>query len=104
MSVVRTCLLAGLVVAALLSIAQGEGDMNWTEASDPRALCNDFTRAGYFLRRNESSDKWVIFLESGSLCFSNDTCNRRFFNAEVREQDANHAYPSNICVVPRWLS
>lgn len=65
---------------------EGEGArdlLTWRLASDPRAVCNDFTRAGFFLRRNNASDKWVIFLEGGSLCFSNDTCNRRFFRAEV---------------------
>ena len=58
--------------------------MIWHEARDARALCNDYSRAGFFMRRNTSSNKWIIFLESGSLCFSNETCNRRFFRTEVR--------------------
>jgi len=57
--------------------------MVWQEARDPRALCNDYSRAGFFLRRNSSSERWIIFLESGSLCFSSSTCNRRFFRSEV---------------------
>ena len=92
---VRACLFPRLcvVLVALLSAAQSQDDatrMRWVPSSDNQALCNDFTQAGYFMRRNESSDKWVIFLESGSLCFSNDTCNRRFFNEEVgKKQDVN---------------
>ena len=57
--------------------------MYWKLASDHQAVCNDFTRAGFFIRRNESSDKWIIFLESGSMCYSSETCNRRFFRREV---------------------
>ena len=62
------------------------GQLVWQGSKDPQALCNDFTQAGYFKRKNSTSDKWVIFLESGGLCFSNDTCNRRFFQREVRER------------------
>lgn len=91
-------LLAGLcVVAALLSVARSQ--MQWVEANDSRALCNDFTRAGYFVKRNKSSDKWVIFLESGSLCYSNDTCNRRFFNSrvsDVTKMRTNHILPTPV--------
>lgn len=66
------------------SQAQADGDrLFWEEANDPLAVCNDYTRAGFFLRRNTNSNNWVIYLESGSLCFSNDTCNRRFFRSEV---------------------
>ncbi len=87
----RGCLAAGLVSVALvltalpsMGAASDENLMVWNEASNPRALCNDYSRAGYFLRRNPNSSNWIIFLESGSLCFSNETCNRRFFRGEVR--------------------
>ena len=70
-------------VLALVCLGQSQDGLLWHLASDPQALCNDFTRAGFFLRRNTSSDKWLIFLESGGFCFSNETCNRRFFRSEV---------------------
>ena len=57
--------------------------LEWFHVSDGSALCNDFTRAGYFLRRVDTSDYWIIYLESGGLCYSNETCNRRFFLSEV---------------------
>lgn len=61
----------------------------WNTTTNPQALCNDFTKAGYFMTRDRTnSDKWLIFLESGGLCFSNDTCNRRYFNRETRERFA----------------
>jgi len=81
------CNLASLLeVVVLLGCLAGTStaqDMMWNEANDSRALCNDFTQAGFFLRRNRSSNSWVIFLEGGSLCYSNDTCNRRFFRSDV---------------------
>ena len=75
-----------LCALSCLPAACGTTRMTWATSSNSSALCNDFTRAGYFLRRNLTSDDWVIFLESGSLCFSNDTCNRRFFLSNIRER------------------
>lgn len=66
--------------------------MTWEYANDSAALCNDFTRAGYFIRRNNESPNWLIFLESGGLCYSRDSCNRRFFVREVRSSYLNHKY------------
>lgn len=57
--------------------------MKWVSASNPEALCNDFTQAGFFIRQNQSSNNWVVFLESGGLCYSTESCNRRFFVRKV---------------------
>ena len=57
--------------------------MIWVSASNSTALCNDFTRAGFFIRRNTNSNNWVVFLEGGGLCYNTDTCNRRFFVSMV---------------------
>lgn len=74
-------LLVGLV--ACFNCQPQENILSWRRATDPKALCNDYTRAGFFLNRNPTSSKWIIFLESGSLCYSNGTCNRRFFDESV---------------------
>ena len=84
-----TVLLVSLYCTLSVSVAQ-ESYLQWHEVANETALCNDFTKAGFFLSRNlnfsdPNSAKWVIFLESGSLCFSNDTCNRRFFADSVSE-------------------
>lgn len=76
-------LLLLLSLTACSDAQRSENVLFWKRASDPKALCNDYTRAGFFLNRNSNSSKWVIFLESGSLCYSNDTCNRRFFRETV---------------------
>ena len=52
-------------------------------------MCNDYSRAGFFLERTGST-KWVIFLESGGLCYSPETCNKRFIKPEVRLEFATN--------------
>ena len=67
-----------------LTLAQStQPKMKWISASNDDALCNDFTRAGFFIHENPSSNNWVVFLESGGLCYSTESCNRRFFVREV---------------------
>ena len=61
----------------------GSNKMSWVSASNATALCNDYTRAGFFIHRNESSRDWVVFLESGGLCYNTESCNRRFFVRQV---------------------
>ena len=84
----KTLHVVAVVLVALICSSSVKDSLSrrlqWYDVSDSSALCNDFTRAGYFIRRKNTSDKWIIFLESGGLCYSNETCNRRFFMSEVR--------------------
>ena len=57
---------------------------NVTRAVERGALCNDFSIAGYFIRRNHGSNDWVIFLEGGGGCASVRECNERFIDDRVR--------------------
>lgn len=57
---------------------------NITRAVERGALCNDFSIAGYFIRRNHSSTNWVIYLEGGGGCVSVTECNERFIDYRVR--------------------
>ena len=84
------CWRAVVLVASLVVILSNpslvvsqEQEMRWQQATDPKALCNDYTRAGFFISRNEKSSNWVIFFESGGVCYSRDNCNRHFFSVEV---------------------
>ena len=81
----------GALIAAttvfLCLLGSASTQLTWEFANNEAALCNDFTRAGFFHHNVSSEDKkWVIFLESGSLCYSNETCNRRYFQSHVRER------------------
>jgi hypothetical protein len=48
-------------------------------ASSPDALCNDGTPADYYVRRSvvPNTDKWVIMLEGGDVCYDVPTCLER---------------------------
>ena len=74
--------------------------LTWNLTNDPRALCNDFTRAGFFHRRGtgggDGDQKWVVFLESGSLCYSSETCNRRYFQSYLRDRYSTDVRGENI--------
>ena len=70
---------------------------NISRAIERGALCNDFSPAGYFIRRNNpissnSTDmedifsKWVIFLESGGGCTTPRSCNERFIQQSIRKE------------------
>ena len=40
--------------------------------------CNDGSPAGYYIRRNPSSRKWVLFLEGGWYCYDQVSCEARW--------------------------
>lgn len=64
--------------------------LTWNTITNPSAVCNDFTEAGFFIRPSPqglNKHKWVIYLESGGFCASADTCNRRYTNSSLREGD-----------------
>ena len=82
-----TAVTAILAVFTGLLLASASTKLTWDFTNNEAALCSDFTRAGFF-HRNVSSEekKWVIFLEGGGLCYSNETCNRRYFRSQIRER------------------
>ncbi|KAH8360819.1 hypothetical protein KR084_004349 [Drosophila pseudotakahashii] len=62
--------------------ASGSGDQS---RSLKRAIlanssitCNDGTHAGYYLRKQPSSKKWIVFLEGGWHCFDVRSCRARW--------------------------
>lgn len=73
--------------ALLITVCHSQ--LAWKFTSNPAAVCNDFSRTGFFYRnvsRDSSEKKWILFLESGSLCYSNATCNQRYFQPHLREK------------------
>lgn len=85
-----TCAVRYLLFS-LCCVVLGEGSHllmyhNITGAVERGALCNDFTVAGYFIRRNHSSNDWVIYLEGGGGCASVTACNERFIDYRIRSK------------------
>ncbi|XP_054635897.1 carboxylesterase notum2 isoform X2 [Dunckerocampus dactyliophorus] len=42
--------------------------------------CNDGTPAGFYLKENRGSRRWLLFLEGGWFCYSKETCDSRYQN------------------------
>ena len=59
------------------------------------ALCNDKSRAVYYIRQSQSR-KWIIFFESGGLCSSNDACNKRYKKDDSRVLMTSKGMPAEI--------
>ena len=47
--------------------------------SDTEAVCNDNSRATFYIEPR-SSNKWIVFFESGAFCASFEECNKRYLN------------------------
>jgi hypothetical protein len=92
-------LLVLLYVAPFLIASAGNGNsFTWKAIDDDGALCNDFSRAGYLIKRTEGSNKWLIFLESGGLCYSPESCNRRFFHPFVRREFSSNTGADSLSI------
>lgn len=46
--------------------------------SNRSIVCNDGTAAGFYLRKNPNSKKWIVFLEGGWHCYDKKTCRARW--------------------------
>ena len=87
--------LSAVIICIILCSCSGE--LIWGFTNNNAALCNDFTRAGFFHRHARvGNQKWVIVLEGGSLCYSSDTCNRRYFQSHLRERYSSDFGAQNI--------
>ncbi|XP_040576551.1 palmitoleoyl-protein carboxylesterase NOTUM isoform X2 [Lepeophtheirus salmonis] len=54
--------------------------------------CNDGSPAGYYMRRNSRSRRWVIFLEGGWYCYDNISCESRWIR--LRSLMSSERWPS----------
>ena len=88
-----------LLTGWLFAVRQAAGlDPNqplvWATVKSDAALCNDHTKAGFFHREPSAGaeGKWVIYLESGAVCYSNETCNRRYFNSTIQKEESRERY------------
>ena len=72
-----------LLFSALLLLAQC-GDLvgeQLTDAAAKQALCNDGTAPVYYKHLVEDSTEWLIYLEGGGGCFSEEDCLKRYKNS-----------------------
>lgn len=77
------------VLWLLLPLISCASSLQWyhiSNATEAGALCNDFSPAGYFIRKNVSSSDWIVFLEGGGGCSTPASCNERFIDSVVRRR------------------
>ena len=101
----RKFIVAVIVVVFIICLftSNASAQLMWKFTSNEKALCNDFTRAGFFHRNgSDTNKKWLIFLESGSLCYSNRTCNRRYFQPHVRERYSTYGSFGEFDTTVAW--
>ena len=80
-----SCVITAIILYVILDVCRA--GLSWEFTSNSAALCNDFTRAGFFHRNVSGVEKkWVVFLEGGSECNSPETCNRRYFQSYLRDR------------------
>ncbi|XP_016959194.2 palmitoleoyl-protein carboxylesterase NOTUM [Drosophila biarmipes] len=62
--------------------ASGAGDhsrsLKRANLANSSITCNDGTHAGFYLRKQPSSKKWIVFLEGGWHCFDVRSCRARW--------------------------
>ena len=94
----------------LLALTYTSGKLIWNRFENPEALCNDFTRSGYFIssRINQTSlgnqTKWVIFLESGGVCSTPADCNYRYTNFRAKTSLGNRQISSLMSSLETFIS
>ena len=86
----------------LEAIAHEKGVWNWMDVDG--MICRDSSPTGIGVRFGEDSKKWVIYLQGGGACFTEETCqtNPSSFNEEdFMGRVENGAYVSGLMNIDR---
>lgn len=63
--------------------------------SEPQAICNDNSRATFYIGA-KTSKKWIVFFESGGFCSSFADCNRRYLSKNSTILMTSNKLPDRI--------
>lgn len=88
-----------LVIVFLLQLplkAKSMGQLQKIIISTPDAICNDDSRAVFYIGRRPRSSKWIIFFESGGVCSSKQDCNKRYLNKNSTVLMSSKSLPDEI--------
>ncbi|KAL9959098.1 hypothetical protein ACROYT_G036181 [Oculina patagonica] len=78
-----------------ISTAKTSNELQKKYISDPDAICNDNSRAAFYIRP-QSRKKWVVFFESGGFCASFEDCNERYSNKNSTMFMTSNILPDEI--------
>lgn len=59
-------------------MAENRRALKLVQFNNISVVCNDGSRAGFYLRKNPNSKKWIVFLEGGWHCYDARSCRARW--------------------------
>ncbi|TMW49291.1 hypothetical protein DOY81_005627 [Sarcophaga bullata] len=68
--------------------------------SNRTIVCNDGTAAGFYLRKNPNSKKWIVFLEGGWHCYDVKTCRALGGILSASPEENPYWHSANHVLVP----
>ena len=78
-----------------ISTAKTTDELQKRYISDPEAICNDNTRATFYVGPG-SRKKWIMFFESGGFCASFEDCNKRYLNENSTVLMTSNMLPDKV--------
>lgn len=78
-----------------ISTTKASNELQKKYISDTNAICNDNTRATFYIG-HQSRQKWIVFFESGGFCASLEDCNERYRNQNSTIFMTSNGYPDKV--------
>ncbi|KAL9959097.1 hypothetical protein ACROYT_G036180 [Oculina patagonica] len=78
-----------------ISTVKTEDELQKKYISDPEAICNDNSRATFYIAPG-SRKKWIVFFESGGFCASYEDCNERYLHENSTVLMTSNMLPDKI--------
>lgn len=78
-----------------ISTAKTSNELQKRYVSDTDAICNDNTRATFYVGR-KSKQKWIVYFESGGFCASLEDCNKRYLNQNSTMFMTSNGLPDKV--------
>lgn len=89
------CFLVGGIFFQLLVKPTPSSALRKVELSDVKAVCNDDSRAVFYIKRG-SPKHWIFFFESGGLCSSKAECNERYKDKNSTVLMSSNSLPASV--------
>ena len=84
-----------VVLLILHCIVEGDTVLRKMYMSDTEAVCNDNSRATFYIK-SQSTKKWIMFFESGGFCASFEDCNKRYLNENSTMLMTSNTLPDEV--------
>ena len=78
-----------------ISKAETSNELQKKYISNPDAVCNDNSRATFYIGP-QLRKKWIVFFESGGFCASFEDCNKRYLNKNSTMFMTSNVLPDKV--------